>query len=89
MKKEVDLYAEVLGAYLEDRLPKSEMSLVNKVIASDIDMETILAEMEQTAALCDLSSDLHEDFPHFSDKFVLPTVPEPPSDSSPSIPGAF
>ena len=81
MKEGIDLYAEVLGAYLEDKLPRSEMSLVNKVIASDIDMDTILKEMEQTEAACDLSSNLYD--------FVLPTVPEPPSDSSTNIPGAF
>ena len=89
MKEGIDLYAEVLGAYLEDKLPRSEMSLVNKVIASDIDMDTILKEMEQTEAACDLSSNLYEDFPNFSDDFGLPTVPEPPSDSSTNIPGAF
>jgi len=85
MKKEgLDLYAEVLGAYLEDKLPKGEMSLVNKVIASDIDMETILKEMEQTASICDLSSDLYADFPDFADKFVLPTLPDPQGGPIPS-----
>ena len=44
MKDQLGLYAETLGAYMEGKLPKGEMSLMDKVVKEDCQIGSILLE---------------------------------------------
>ncbi len=74
MSKKLGTYAEILGAYLEGKLPTSEMSLVNKVIASDEEMMAIIQEIENTDKKVNWSQDIHNDYPDFQAQFELPEI---------------
>ena len=74
MKKNIDLYAEILGAYSENKLPKGEMSLVNKVIDSDNSMEELLEEIERISKEEEKNASIHLDFPDFESTFNLPSL---------------
>ncbi len=82
MKDRLGLYAEVLGAYMEGRLPKGEMSLMNKVLESDKQLGDIINEINSTKV--DWSDNIREDYPDFDERFSLPPIPETPIESDPN-----
>ena len=74
MKKHLDLYAEILGAYSENKLTKGEMSLVNKVIGADSSVEKLMKEIERIEQEEEKGASIHLDFPDFESNFTLPTL---------------
>ena len=78
MKDRLGQYAETLGAYLEGRLPKGQMSLVEKVLASDNHLREILKEVKSTKV--NLEEDIRADFPDFDERFKLPNIPDNTTD---------
>ena len=76
MIKKLGLYAEILGAYLEGKLPNREMSIINKVIESNRDMAEIIREIKNTEKKVDWNRDINKDFPDFENDFELPDINE-------------
>ncbi len=83
MKDSLGHYAETLGAYLEGKLPKGEMSLINKVLEKDSQVSDILNEVRSTEV--DWNRDIRADHPDFDKRFFLPPIPETTTDKKPSI----
>ncbi len=83
MKDGLGLYAETLGAYLEGKLPKGEMSLMNKVVEEDRLVSDLLEEMRSTVV--DWSDDIRSDYPDFDERFELPSIPEQQAGFAPRI----
>lgn len=76
MKDKLGIYAEILGAYMEGKLPKGEMSLMNKVVESDKQISDILKEIKSTEV--DWNSNIRADYPDFDKRFSLPSIPDTP-----------
>ena len=74
MKDQLGLYAETLGAYMEGKLPKGEMSLMDKVVQEDSQISSILNEVRSTKV--NWNDDIRSDYPEFDKRFSLPTIPE-------------
>ena len=74
MKDGLGLYAETLGAYLEGKSPKGEMSLMSKVVKEDSQIGDILEEIRSTVV--DWKNDIRTDYPEFDERFSLPPIPE-------------
>ena len=74
MKDQLGLYAETLGAYMEGKLPKGEMSLMDKVVKEDCQISSILNEVRSTKV--NWNDDIRSDYPEFDKRFSLPTIPE-------------
>ena len=83
MKDKLGLYAETLGAYMEGKLPKGEMSLMNKVVKEDCQISSILNEVRSTKV--NWNEDIHTDYPEFDKRFSLPPIPEINTDREPRI----
>lgn len=83
MKDQLGLYAETLGAYMEGKLPKGEMSLMDKVVKEDCQIGSILNEVRSTKV--NWNDDIRSDYPEFDKQFSLPPIPETTTDKKPSI----
>ena len=83
MKDQLGLYAETLGAYMEGKLPKGEMSLMDKVVKEDCQIGSILNEVRSTKV--NWNDDIRSDYPEFDKRFFLPPIPETATDKKPSI----
>lgn len=73
MNDRLGLYAETLGAYMEGKLSKGEMSLMDKVVNNDSDVHEIFEEIQTTDI--NWNDNIRDDFPDFENRFTLPHIP--------------